>query len=114
MVTWRDACEPELTESEMEFSPFLTLLPGHTQELEERYADPVVFVNDDLQPAPEARNSIYFSCEPYDKDVLSTAASDSEGIVVDLCSSFPPSGQNKCTSQSCSELLDVVMCTVGA
>ncbi len=50
-IAWGDAYESEHMESEMtEYSPFLTLLPGHVQELEERYVEPVVFVNDDLQP----------------------------------------------------------------
>lgn len=90
------------------FTNFLTLSPGHIQVLEECYIDPVVFINDDLWPTTEACDSISFSCGPNDEDVLSTAASDSEDIVGDLCSSLPPSGQEKCTSPSYIELLDVV------
>ncbi len=74
--------------------------------------EPVVFVNDDLRPTPKARNAISFGCEPYDEDVLSAAASDSEYLMDELCRSLPPSGQEKCTSQSSSELLDIVTCAV--
>ncbi|KAF4098348.1 hypothetical protein G5714_020378 [Onychostoma macrolepis] len=96
-------------ESEMtEYSPFLALSPGHVQELEERYVEPVVFVNDDLQPTLEARTVVSFGCGPYDDDVLSTAASDSKNFIADSCSSLPPSGQEKRNSPSYSELLEVV------
>ncbi len=93
--------EDEMTE----YSPFLVLSPGHVQELEERYVEPVVFVNDNLRPIMEARSVVSFGCEPYDDDVLSTTASASEDLIADLCSSLPQSGQEKRNSASCIELL---------
>ncbi len=72
------------------------------------YIDPVVFVSDELRPTPKSCDSISFGCGPYDEDMLSTAASDSEELVSDLCNYLPPSGQEKHTSPSYSELLDVV------
>lgn len=75
--------------------------------------DPFVFVNDDLQPTPEARNSISFGCELYDDDVPSTAASVSKELMGDLCSSFSLSGQEKHISPSYSELLDVITHALG-
>ncbi len=108
-IAWDNACESEHMEGEMlEYSLFLVLSPGHVQELEECYVEPVVFVNDDSRPTLETRSTVSFICEPHDNDVLSTAASDSEDLIADSCSSLPPSGQEKCNSPSYSELLDVV------
>lgn len=45
-------------------------------------SDPVIFVRDDLQPIPKARNAISFGCGPFNKDVLSTA--DSEELIGNL------------------------------
>lgn len=77
--------------------------------LEEHCADPVVFVNNDLRPTAEAQNEFSFSCEPFDDDMLSTAASDSGELIGELCSSLPPSGQEMRTSPSYIELLDVMV-----
>ncbi len=77
MVAWGDACESESMESEMmEYFPFLALSPGHVQEIEERYVEPVVFLNDDLRPTLEARSAVSLRCGLYDEDVLSTTAPD--------------------------------------
>jgi len=52
--------------------------------------------------------------DTHDNDVLSTAASDSEKLMVDLCSSLPPSeekhtpSEEKHTSPSYNEDLDVL------
>ncbi len=100
-VAWGDALEFESMESETtEYSPFLTLSPGRAQELEERFVEPVVFADDDLEPALEAHSAVSFGCSPYDDDVLSTAASDSEDFMADFCSSLPPSRQEKRNSPS--------------
>ncbi|ROL45291.1 hypothetical protein DPX16_17902 [Anabarilius grahami] len=61
-----------------------------------------------MRPNPEARDAISFGCDPFDDDVLSTAASDSEELVGDCSSSLPLSGQEKRTSPSYNELLEVV------
>lgn len=108
-VAFGDTCEPELIEGEtMEFSPFLLLSPGQVQVLEEHYRDPVVFGNDNLWPTLEVRDTMSFGCMLCDEDLLSTAVSDSEDLLVEVCSSLPLSGQEKRTSPSCSELLDIV------
>ncbi len=65
-----------------------------------------------MNSTPEARNSISFGCEPSDGDVPSTVASDSGELMGDLCSSLPSSGQEKCTSPSYRELLDITTRTV--
>ncbi|KTF87032.1 hypothetical protein cypCar_00043644 [Cyprinus carpio] len=85
---------------------------GQVKVLEERCGDPVVFVNDNLRPTLEVCDTKSFGCLPCDKDVLSTAASDSEDLLDEVRSSLPLSGQEKCTSLSYSELLDIVTRTV--
>lgn len=86
------------------FTSFLS----HVYAFENRDADPVVFVHDEMRPIPEACDAISFGCGPFDDDVLSTAASDSEELVGDCSNSLPLSGQEKRTSPSYNELLEVV------
>lgn len=47
------------------------------------------------------------------RDFHFTAASDSEDLMGELCSSLPPSKQEKHTSLSYSELLDMITSDVG-
>lgn len=79
------------------FTPF-SLSPSHVHAFENRDANPVVFIHDEMRPTPEACDGISFGCGPFDDDVLSRAASDSEELVGDCSSSLPLSGQEKRTS----------------
>lgn len=106
MDAWGDDYEPELLEREQ--TDFHSLSPSHVRTLENRDVDPVVFIHDQMWPTPEACDAISFGCGSYDDDVLSTAASYSEELVGNCSGSLPPSGQEKRTSPSYNELLEVV------
>ncbi|ROL55599.1 hypothetical protein DPX16_23616 [Anabarilius grahami] len=109
MDAWGENYEPEFLESEQtDFHPFRSLSTSHVHAIENRDTDPVVFVHDEVRPTLEARDAISFGCGSYDNDVLSTVASDSEELVGYYSGSLPPSGQEKRTSPSYNELLEVV------
>ncbi len=96
----------------LEFSLSRSLSPNRVQEVSENFVKPDVFADEDLRPAPETYGAISFGCGLYDDDVLSTEASESEDLLSDTCGSLPPGGQERRSSPSYSELLDVVTRTV--
>ncbi len=89
----------------LEFSLFRLLSPNRVQEVNENFVEPIVFTDEDLRAAPEAY-AITFGSGLYDDVVLSTAAS--EDFLVDTCGSLPPGGEERHSSPSYSELLDMV------
>ncbi len=104
-----NVCDPDREDSDaLEFSLFRSLSPNRVQEVSEKFVEPIVFANEELRPAPEAYGAISFSCGLYDDDVLSTAASESEDLLADTCGCLPPGGQERHSSPSYSELLDMV------
>ncbi|KAF4095132.1 hypothetical protein G5714_024210 [Onychostoma macrolepis] len=81
-MAWGDTCDPDREDSAaLEFSPFRSLSPTRVQEVGENFVEPVVFIVEDLRPAPEAYSTISFGCGLY--DVLFTAASESEDLLAD-------------------------------
>ncbi len=104
-----NVCDPDREDSDaLEFSLFRSLSPNRVQEVSEKFVEPIVFASEELRPAPEAYGAISFSCGLYDDDVLSTAASESEDLLADTCGCLPPGGQERHSSPSYSELLDMV------
>lgn len=87
------------------FSLLLPFLPTSSAFGREALYKLVFYTSANFCPKPEARNTIYFGCEPDEDDVLSKAALDSEELVGKLCDSLPPTGQDL-------ELLDIVTSTV--
>ncbi len=105
-MAWGD---PDREDSDaLEFSLFRSLSPNRVQKVSENFVEPVVFADEDLRPALEAYGAVSFGCGLYDDDILSTAASESEDLLADTCGSLPPGGQERRSSPSYSELLDMV------
>ncbi len=91
-MAWGDVCDPDCEDNDaLEFSLSPSLSPNRVQEVSENFVEPVVFADENLRPAPEAYG-----------------ASESEDLLADTCGSLSPGGQERHSSPSYSELLDVV------
>ncbi len=108
-MAWGDACDPDCEDSDvLEFLPFRSLSPNRVQELGENLVKLDIIADEDLRPAPEAYGAISFGCGLHDGELLSTAALELEDLLANTCWSLPLGRQERCSSPTYSELLDVV------
>ncbi len=78
------------------------------QELGENFVKLDIIADEDLRPAPEAYGAISVGCGLQDGDLLSTAALELETYCPHNADLSPLGRQERCSSPSYSELLDVV------